>query len=356
MDFEDALYGLAERVGDYVNSIQTEEATKTAVALPFISQVLGYDVFNPDEVIPEYVCDVGTKKGERIDFAISRNGEPQILIEMKKISEPLNVQHESQLIRYFTASRARIAVLTNGQHWLFFTDLESPNIMDTTPFLQLDMLAIDPYVVPELKKLTKDAFDLDSVLAAAEELKYVGEIKRTLSSMLADPPEDLVRLIITKVYKGKATQSVRTAFTKLTAKAAAQLINDRVNERLKIALNSGQGKNGDVETVERPITTAPQEAEVETTAEEREGFDIVRAIVVSELPYDRVFMRDSKSYCAIIIDDNNRKPLCRLHFNRAQKYLGLFDSEKVETRVPLERVEDIYQHVDHLRETARAYA
>ncbi len=356
MAFEDSLYGLAERIEGYVNTIDTEEATKTAIVLPFISQVLGYDVFDPTEVIPEYTCDVGMKKGEKVDFAIAKNGEIQILIEMKKVREPLNLQHASQLIRYFSASKARIAVLTNGQNWLFYTDLERANLMDNTPFLQLNMLDIDPYVVPELRKMTKTAFDLESVLAAAEEMKYVGEIKRTLSSMLATPDDDLVRLIVKKVYEGNATQAVRSAFTELTAKAAAQFINDRVNDRLKTALTSGQvhGSTSEPDTTPAEVDEQPIEA-VTTTLEEHHGFNIVRAIIASEVPFNRVFLRDAKSYCAIIIDDNNRKTVCRLHFNRTQKYLGLFDADKAETRFPLDRVEDIYQYSDQLRETAARF-
>lgn len=348
MGFEDALDALATRVIDYMDTIQTEEATKTAVVLPFISQVLGYDVFNPSEVIPEYVCDIGTKKGEKIDFAIARGGEIQILIEMKKIGEPLNLAHASQLTRYFAVSKARIAVLTNGQYWWFYTDLERPNIMDSTPFLQLNLLAIDKFIVPELKKMTKETFDLESVLAAAEELKYVGAIKLAFADFFASPPEDFVKLIIAKVYEGKATPTVREAFTKLTVKAATQYINDRVNERLRTALNTGLPKDEPRESQE-VAGADPTVKEVETTLDEIEGFNIVRAILASDVMFDRIFMRDSKSYCAILLDDNNRKTICRLHFNRSQKYIGLLNADKHEERIPIGRVEEIYQFADRLR-------
>ena len=173
MTFEDALEDLAAKTREYGPVLSTEEATKTAIVMPFIGRVLGYDVFNPAEVVPEYVADLGLKKGEKIDFAILREGQVQMLIEAKKIGETLSVANASQLVRYFHTSNARIAVLTNGQHWHFFTDLDAPNRMDERPFLRLDLLDIDPYTLPELRKLTKDEFDLDSVLVAAEELKYV---------------------------------------------------------------------------------------------------------------------------------------------------------------------------------------
>lgn len=355
MSFEDALEDLSTKVGTYAPTLATEEATKTAVVMPFISRVLGYDVFNPAEVIPEFVCDVGTKKGEKIDFAIVRDDQVQILVEAKKIGEALNLAHAGQLIRYFHVSNARIAILTNGRHWDFYTDLDKPNVMDQQPFLKLDLMNIDPYALPELRKLTKDEFDLDSVLAAAEELKYVSAVKRAVSEMFANPPEDLVRLLTSRVYQGQFTAKVRDLFTEIVRKALAQFINDRVNDRLKSAL---QGAGPAIGVAPEPENAEPEDAvrdEIVTTLEEVEGYNIVRAIVVSEVDYSRVVARDTKSYCGILLDDNNRKPICRLHFNRTQKYLGLFDAEKQETRVPIERVEDIYQHAEHLRATARQY-
>jgi hypothetical protein len=357
MAFEDALADLASKIVAYTSTLATEEATKTAVVMPFVSRVLGYDVFNPAEVVPEFVCDIGTKKGEKIDFAIVRDGQVQILIEAKKIGDPLKLVHAGQLIRYFHVSNARIAILTNGQFWDFYTDLDRPNVMDERPFLRLDLLNIDPYALPELRKLTKDEFDLESVLAAAEELKYVSAVKRSVGEMFANPPEDFVRLLISMVYQGTITAKVRDLFTGIVRKSLAQFVNDRVNDRLKTALQGHAPAVGAApDTASSPeVSGETLRDEIETTMEEVEGYNIVRAIVVSEVDYSRVVARDTKSYCGILLDDNNRKPICRLHFNRMQKYLGLFDEDKQEERIPLDRVEDIYRHAERLRATARQY-
>ncbi|MBA3019863.1 type I restriction enzyme HsdR N-terminal domain-containing protein [Propionicimonas sp.] len=357
MSFEDALEDLASKIEAYGSTLATEEATKTAVVMPFIGRVLGYDVFNPAEVIPEFVCDVGTKRGEKIDFALVRDDKVQVLVEAKKIGEPLKIEHAGQLVRYFHVSNARIAILTNGRDWHFYTDLDRPNVMDAQPFLRLDLANVDPYILPELKKLTKDEFDLDSVLAAAGELKYVSAVKRAVGELFADQPEDFVRLLILRVYSGSITAKVREVFNGIVRKALAQYVNDRVNDRLKTALKGQSSAVGAAPSVEPAPTVGPtdQRDEIETTLDEVEGYNIVRAIVVSEVDYLRVVARDTKSYCGILLDDNNRKPICRLHFNRGQKYLGLFDSDKQETRVPIDRVEDIYRHADHLRLTAKGY-
>jgi hypothetical protein len=143
MEILEKLNSLSDKVKQQASLIQTEEATKSAFVMPFINQILGYDVFDPLEVIPEFICDVGTKKGEKIDYAIIKSNEIQILIECKKIGELLNVNHASQLFRYFHVTSARISILTNGQVYKFFTDLDAPNKMDEKPFLELDLLDID---------------------------------------------------------------------------------------------------------------------------------------------------------------------------------------------------------------------
>ncbi len=149
----------------------TEEATKNAFIMPFISNVLGYDVFDPSEVVPEFNADVGVKKGEKVDYAIFKDGQVQILMECKKIGDPLDLRYASQLFRYFAVTSARIAILTNGQQYHVYTDGDMPNRMDEKPFLIFDLLDIDRTLVPEIQKFSKESFDLDSVVSAAEELQ-----------------------------------------------------------------------------------------------------------------------------------------------------------------------------------------
>ena len=149
----------------------------------------------------------------------------------------------------------------------------------------------------------------------------------------------------------------RILYLPLTAKALTQFINDSVNSRLKSALGGAAPAVG-AAPQDAPTSPAPApegEDGIETTLEEIEGFQIVRAIVASEVPFVRVVARDQKSYFGILLDDNNRKPVCRLHFNRKQMYIGLFDADKNERRELLGSVEEIYHHADELRETVRRY-
>src|SRR6476646_5316367 len=164
MSFAEGINALATKIREKKAGIETEEATKNAFIMPFISSVLGYDVFDPSEVVPEFVADVGVKRGEKIDYAILKNGEVRMLVECKKIGEPLHVNHASQLFRYFAVTQARIAILTNGQVYQVYTDGDAPNVMDAKPFLVFDLLDIDRTLIPEMQKLSKESFDLDSVI------------------------------------------------------------------------------------------------------------------------------------------------------------------------------------------------
>ncbi|MCS2170994.1 type I restriction enzyme HsdR N-terminal domain-containing protein [Scandinavium sp. TWS1a] len=357
MEFNEKLYALSAKIKQQLDAIVTEEATKNAFVMPFIHNVLGYDVFDPTEVTPEFVCDVGTKKGEKIDYAIHRNNDVQILIECKKIGEPLTLNHASQLFRYFHVTNARISILTNGQVYKFFTDLDAPNKMDEKPFLEIDLLDIDDNLVPELIKLTKVSFDLESIINAAGELKYVSQIKRILHTQLNNPEDDFVKFFASRVYDGILTQKVRELFSNLTKKAAIQYINDQVNERLKSAITGVTPAKAEIEAenTETESDVSRDENDILTTQEEIEGYHIVRAITRTVIEAQRITHRDTKSYFGVLVDDNNRRPLCRLHFNRSQKYIGLFDIEKNETRHPIETVDDIYSWADILKATAALY-
>lgn len=358
MEFAERLESLATKVKNQVAAIGTEEATKNAFVMPFISTILGYDVFDPLEVVPEFTADVGTKRGEKIDYAIMRDGEVQILIECKPSMGSLKIEHASQLFRYFAVTNARIAVLTNGAVWHFYTDLDAPNRMDGKPFLVLDLLDIDETLIPEIQKLSKGSFDLESIINAAEELKYIGALKREIAAQFREPTDEWIKFFTSRVYDGAFTQKVRQQFTVLVGKAAQQFLTERVNDRLKTAL----GASGMSVTNAPPASSAEvaaedldRDTEIVTTLEELEGYQIIKAIACGVVKPYRVTHRDAKSYFAVLLDDNNRKPVARLHFNGRQKYLGILDENKVETRHAIEDLDEIYGHAEAIREAVQRY-
>lgn len=355
MDFIDHLRALASRIATTKDLIQTEEATKNAMIMPFI-QALGYNVFDPLEVTPELVADVGTKKGEKVDYAILREAKPIILFECKRSGADLHINHASQLFRYFHVTEARFGVLTNGLVYRFFTDLDQPNKMDEKPFLEFNILDFKEQDVEELKKFAKSAFDVDSILTTANELKYTRAIQNLLAEWMATPSEDFVRLVSADLLGGKRfTPAVKEQFTQITKRAFKQLIGDRINDRLRVAMTPEVPAIKTIEAQTEQQTDSQDVPAFETTAQELEGFHIIRSILRDVVPSKRVFMRDAQSYCAILFDDNNRKPICRLRFNNADRLvLGLM-SGKDEEKVTLVDLDEIFLHAEKLKAAAAAF-
>lgn len=356
MSLESSLTDLAERAADQRDHLGTEEATKHALVMPFI-QALGYNVFDPREIVPEFTADVGTRRGEKVDYALMQDGKPTILFECKKVDDPLEIESVSQLLRYFSVTEARIAVLTNGIMYRFFSDLDESNKMDQRPFLEIDLLSLDERSIAELRRFTKQGFDIDKTLEAAAILKYTRGMKQILIAQLDDPDEDFMKWLVRQVYPGMMTKQVRERFTPLVSRAFKEFINDRINLTLKSALDRETGDldgESDEQGDEQDEVTDGDRGIV-TTAQELEGFMIVKAILRPIVDVSRVTLRDTKSYCGIILDDNSRKPICRLRFNTSQLYLGVFDENKKETRKKIDSLDGMYAYTEEIKTTTQRY-
>ena len=323
--------------------------------MPFI-QAIGYDVFNPMEVMPEFTCDIGTKKGEKIDYAIMKDGEPIMLIECKHWKQDLTL-HDNQLLRYFHVSNAKFGILTNGIVYKFYTDLETPNKMDEKPFLEVDLLNVSSSDIEELKKFHKTYFDLENILSSASELKYTKELKQLLRSEFANPGPDFVRIFAKQVYDRLLNQKAIDQFTILVKKSIAGIINESISDRLKSALKTEM-----VEIESKPDNDKQEAIEEEgdskivTTVEEMEGYFVVKSIIRQIISCERIFHRDTQSYFSILIDDNNRKPVCRLYFNSpSNKQISFIGDDKKEIRYKINTVDDIYQYADQLKEATEKY-
>jgi hypothetical protein len=345
MDFKDQIKQIADRVTKLKEQIHTEEATKNAFIMPFL-QALGYDVFNPLEVVPEYITDIGTKKGEKIDYAIFKDGNPTILVECKHWGQNLNL-HDGQLLRYFHVSKAKFGLLTNGIVYRFYSDLVETNKMDEKPFLEFNITEIKDNQVEELKKFHKTIFDAESITNTASELKYTNELKHLLQQELTNPSSDFVKHFARQVYPSVVTAKVLEQFTNLTKKSIQQHISDLITERLKTALNKEDEiiKEQDAMQAE---TSKPEENKVVTTDEELEGFMIVKTILRQKISVSRVSYRDAQSYFAILLDDNNRKTICRLYLNGSKKYFVTLDEQKKEVKNEISTLDDLFQHSDIL--------
>jgi predicted type IV restriction endonuclease len=348
MDFIDQLKALASRAGKQLESLQTEEATKMALVAPFIN-ALGYNVFDPTEVVPEFISDVGLKKGEKVDYAILKEGKPIILFECKPYGTNLDAVHREQLYRYFHCTEARIGVLTDGMNYRFYTDLEEPNKMDEKPFLTVNLLHLDRSPVTELKKLTKSAFNIEEMLPAAWELKYTNEFKRSLYRQLEEPSDDFVRVLAREAYSGVISAKRLEQFRDITHQALRQFISEQITNRLQTAMEVDKPPVDQSQEIQTSETEELADNAIIMTDEELEGYHITKAILAECIDSGRVTYKDTKSYFNILLDGNSWKPICRLYLNsKTIKRLGLFDGES-EEKIVIESVSDIYKHTARLK-------
>lgn len=355
MDFSDGLKDLAEKISNYQSQINTEEATKTAFIMPFFD-LLGYDTRNPLEFVPEFTADVATKKGEKVDYAIIIDDQPQILIEAKWCGEKLD-KHDHQLMRYFSVTRAKIGILTNGIIYKFYTDLEEVNKMDKKPFLEIDLLNLRDNDIPELKKFFKENFNIESILSTAEVLKYSNAINRLISSQFKQPDEHFIDYILGQVYEGRRTQNVKEKFQDIIKKSISQVINDIVRNKLENALEAKEEVAPTAEKVEEieieeSLTT---EDRIETTEEELSGYYIVKSIFAEFTDSERITYKDTISYFGILLEDNTRNWLCRLSFNYSQNHIvfPVYNDEGKRVskeKFPLDSIEEIYNYKDKFKE------
>ena len=360
MDFKDTIRALGERVNRLKEQTLTEEATKHAFVLPFL-QALGYDVFNPSEIVPEFIADVGIKKGEKVDFVVMKDNCPVILLEAKHWKQKLD-NHDGQLLRYFHVCKARFSVLTNGVEYRFFTDLVETNKMDSRPFLDFDITSITDLQIEDLKRFHKSYFDAASIAAAASELKYTAALRGLLAAEFKTPSEAFVRFFTKQVYSGMVTDRIIFQFSDLLRKSMHLMLSEMISDRLKSALNQEE-QEAKKQVNEEATALAPavdaagagKEKLITTTPEEMEGFYIVKSMLRKYVDPNRITYRDAQSYMAILLDDNNRKTICRLYFTATKKKVVTLDAAKKEVFLEIKDLDQMYQLEDVMRATVETY-
>ena len=371
------IENIGERAVQQRHNLATEEAAKHALVLPFI-QAMGYNVFDPTEVVPEFTADYGIKSGEKVDYALMRDAAPVLLIECKKVGDPLDSGRASQLARYFTNTPARIAILTDGIVYKFFSDLDAENAMDAMPFLEIDVTKVNQRDVQALGNFTKHSFNLDEARSVASNMKHTTGMKIYLSEMYDQPDEEFVRLLARKVFTGSLVQSRIEHFSGLAKLAFNGFVNDLISNTLQRASDmvnkddvsqtqeeEEDGLDDDVGAAEEDGLDDDAASEgprgIVTTVEEIQGYELVKTIVSDCVSPERVYIRDTRSYCGILLDNNERKPISRLRFTSSRKRIGLLGNERdsggrrIETQYRIETVNEIADYAEQLREVVRGY-
>ncbi|HBG1033796.1 type I restriction endonuclease [Clostridioides difficile] len=367
MDFSDKINQFSKRIETLKNNLTTEEATKTALIMPLF-QILEYDIFNPLEFMPEFIADVGVKKGEKVDYAILKDGKPLILIEAKCASDKLK-KHDAQLFRYFTATEAKFAILTNGIIYKFFTDLEEKNKMDEKPFLILNLLNMDDNKISHLKKFTKNSFDIDTIFNIASELKYTSLIKSQLNMQLENPSDEFVRFIINDFYNGIKTQNVVEKFRPIVKRSLSQFVNDFMNEKLKLLLENDNedyekkkvkdNKKKEKNKIENDLTKKQDEnnlpkPEIEPknnilfTDDELKAIDIIQNILIEKASKNELTSKKICNEVNILYKNDIKNWICKITLSPSNKTICLPNGKNDYLEYRMDDVVDIKELKDDL--------
>jgi predicted type IV restriction endonuclease len=310
MTFVDDIARVAEQVRKRINAISGEEATKMAIIVPFLG-VLGYDAFEPTEVIPEYVADFAVSSGkkpfDKVDYAISINNTIVMLIEAKAHDKKPEV-HDGQLRKYFNSLvPAKVAVVTNGIEYRFFTDLDEPNIMDGKPFFCFDILNYDQKQIESLKFFHRDNFNTQEIKHHAEELVYLNGVSHLVGGLLRSPSDDFIRFLIknlgaeyavaNKVVNARVIEKFRLLVKKSIQTTLVELMTQSINKEM------GQPNDEALEEFEDTQNEVEQEVEgvqVETTAEELDAFERIKSITARSQSFNlEVNYKDVLSYFGV---------------------------------------------------------
>lgn len=364
MDFKDQLTQLSDKIAKQKDSIATEEATKTSFIMPMIA-ALGYDVFNPFEVVPEMDCDL-TRRGDKIDYAIMKDNTPILLIECKHCKQNLDL-HSTQLAKYYAASNARFGVLTNGIEYRFYADLEKQNIMDEKPFLVVNMLNLSDADVEQLKKFHKSYYNEREILSTAQELQITIQVKDLLNKNFQNPGDEFVRYFVKYTGDGKSSAKQIEQYRPIVKKSIASVINDIIAERLNVAIknenntdkqpgdenvcNDDQTVHPEAEKLPDGIVFQDKEKGITTTQEEMDAYNIVRSILRQYVDAKRIQYNDYKSYFTVNIDGSTWWWVCRLYLGKRKKQFCIpKDNYASNEWNEIESVDDLFKYADKLKE------
>lgn len=359
MDFQEEILALSRKSKNFGEKLLTEEATKNTLVLPFI-KMLGYDPFDPTEVVPEYTAAIGEYKDARVDYAVIKDNSPIIIFECKAYGTELDAKKCNQLMLYFHGTDAKVAILTDGNRYLFYSDLEEPNKMDSKPYMEFILEKPDSALIPELKKLVKGTFNIEDAMTSASVLKYTREFKRVMNEQLNQPDDDFLRFFLKRCYDGQITANVRERFAPVLKDALNLFIKDRVNDRLQSAMESEQVTNNsskDASEVDQQQATTESVSSdgIETTDDEKQAFFIIKSILMGMVEPEKVVMRDYKGFCDINYI-KTKMHIIRLYFNNPEDYkIGIFNEAKEQDIHSIDKLDDIYKNAEQIRNIVKYY-
>lgn len=348
MTFIENLRSFITKRKSVLEQIKSEDQAKLSLVFPFLRQ-LGYDTTDPTEIVPEFTSDFATKKGEKVDVAILVDGEPAVLIECKAPNADLTA-HNGQLYRYFSVTKAKFAILTNGMDYWFFSDVDEPNKMDGKPFMTINIFEASDADLQELQRFEKSTFDPSQVAESAEQLKKMNLVKNVIFRELKEPSDDLVKLVCREVYTGRLTQAKLDEFKIITTKAIKEHQREYLNAHLQKAIDrisddSGDSKNEALDVAETHVE--PADGENGITRLEEDALRVVKAILARDVSPGRLSLRGSKSYNTLVLDGKVRKRVTIFKFRKRKNVIEVLD--EASSKFPVESEDEIYLYSEAFR-------
>lgn len=299
---------LREQVEAYVTRVKSladhvkgnEQATKQSLIGPFFT-MLGYDLTDPRECMPEYKADFGKDRSVKpIDWAFLNNGAFAFFVEAKEVGKRLG-GFDEQLADYFAKDPAvKLGILTNGAQWRFFTDVVNANVMDRDPFAKWDVFGNEAPPFDVLTLLQKASFNPELIRAFAQRQRaqnlLVGELSRLL-----EPADEFTKLAVANLETRMLTRSVVEGWKPVVASALDEWARQRM---LTAALT--------------PPVPEEQENKVVTTEEELAAFGAIEEMLGPDRP---IGWEDSLSYFKIYAGDRKSRVFVRLGLERKNPVL-----------------------------------
>jgi hypothetical protein len=350
MGFIEDIAKLSEQVRKKADNVVGEDATKLSLILPFFN-ALGYDIWDPAEVLPEYISDAATKKSsghfEKVDYAIGINGTIVMLVEAKARNQKPET-HDGQLRKYFTWTiSSKVGIVTNGVEYRFFTDLRIPNIMDDEPFFSFNVFEYDSKDIENLKFFHRDNFDIAAIGKHAEEMVYVKAMTKLVGNLLRSPSEPFIKFLVKEleVFQGHVNAKVISRFEPVVKKAIqsslVDLMTRSINQeiaQLTEPIQLAESEDAGAEEAEQ----VSDEQQVETTAEELEAFEKIKAIVSTSCNYHlEVKYKDVLSYFGVHVG-NSTWWFLRLYLTPKRKsFVTRLPVDEVKSLVPDFEVQEL---------------
>jgi hypothetical protein len=348
MDFIENLRTFISKRAPVLDQIKSEDQAKLSLVFPFLRN-LGYDTTDPNEIVPEFTSDFATKKGEKVDIAIMVNGEPAVLIECKAPGADLTA-HNGQLYRYFSVTKSKFAILTNGIDYWFFSDVDEPNKMDSKPFMTINLFDASDADLQELQRFEKSNFDPTEVAESAEQLKKMSLVKNVIARELKEPSDELVRLVCREVYQGRLTQAKLEEFKLITSKAIKEHQREYLNAHLQKAIDriSEDPSEYPAKTENTSEPDTAQEDETSGIAPiEEDALRVIKAILARDVSPERLTLRDGKAYNTLLLDGKGRKRIAIFKVGKRKNVIEILDTDT--TKFSFDSIEEIYQYNEAFR-------